>query len=234
VLREAEHWRRQIIREIASQVSQIQNAALGEHVLRDMNDSINKKIREKGHWDKRIIELGGPDHRGEGVEAAGKAAPGSKHAKGGEYLYFGAARDLPGVREVLEADAAAKAERDKRRKKRLSRREVERRIDLDYFGFRDEEDGRLVESEALAEAKMLAEANAEWTLTRAERRANREKSGVAAAAAAALSSSDDDEDATAAAAFRANASVPTQQAIQAVLLKERKAALFARFGMSAE
>ena len=42
---------------------EIQNAALGEHKLRDLNDEINKLIREKGHWERRILELGGPDYR---------------------------------------------------------------------------------------------------------------------------------------------------------------------------
>ena len=27
-----------------------------------MNDEINKLIREKGHWERRIVELGGPDY----------------------------------------------------------------------------------------------------------------------------------------------------------------------------
>ena len=30
--------------------------------LRDLNDEINKLIREKGHWERRIVELGGPDY----------------------------------------------------------------------------------------------------------------------------------------------------------------------------
>lgn len=30
--------------------------------IRDLNDEINKLIREKGHWEKRIVELGGPDY----------------------------------------------------------------------------------------------------------------------------------------------------------------------------
>jgi pre-mRNA-splicing factor ISY1 len=29
--------------------------------IRDLNDEINKLIREKGHWERRIVELGGPD-----------------------------------------------------------------------------------------------------------------------------------------------------------------------------
>ena len=30
--------------------------------IRDLNDEINKLIREKGHWETRIVELGGPDY----------------------------------------------------------------------------------------------------------------------------------------------------------------------------
>ena len=30
--------------------------------LRDLNDEINKLIREKGHWEKRIVEMDGPDY----------------------------------------------------------------------------------------------------------------------------------------------------------------------------
>ena len=31
--------------------------------MRDINDEINKLLREKGHWEDRIKELGGPDYR---------------------------------------------------------------------------------------------------------------------------------------------------------------------------
>ena len=49
-LQESEKWRHQIIKEIARKVSQIQNAGLGEFRIRDLNDEINKLLREKGHW----------------------------------------------------------------------------------------------------------------------------------------------------------------------------------------
>ena len=39
------------------------SAGLGEFKLRDINDEINKLLREKGHWEDRIKELGGPDYR---------------------------------------------------------------------------------------------------------------------------------------------------------------------------
>jgi hypothetical protein len=44
------------------QVGEIQNPGLGEFKIRDLNDEINKLIREKAHWEKRIIELGGPNY----------------------------------------------------------------------------------------------------------------------------------------------------------------------------
>lgn len=37
-------------------------AGLGEFRIRDLNDEINKLLREKGHWEFRIKELGGPDY----------------------------------------------------------------------------------------------------------------------------------------------------------------------------
>jgi pre-mRNA-splicing factor ISY1 len=46
-LPEAEKWRLSIIRDVAKKVSQIQNAGLGEFKLRDLNDEINKLLREK-------------------------------------------------------------------------------------------------------------------------------------------------------------------------------------------
>lgn len=61
-LKKAEKWRNQIIREIAKKVAQIQNAGLGEFRIRDLNDEINKLLREKRHWEVQIKDLGGPDY----------------------------------------------------------------------------------------------------------------------------------------------------------------------------
>ncbi|KAM7315927.1 hypothetical protein ACRRTK_025051 [Alexandromys fortis] len=61
-LPKAEKWRRQIIGEISKKVAQIQNAGLGEFRIRDLNNEINKLLREKRHWEVRFKELGGPDY----------------------------------------------------------------------------------------------------------------------------------------------------------------------------
>ena len=44
--------------------------------IRDLNDEINKLIREKGHWEVRIVDLGGPDYA--------KAAPKVQDSQGFE------------------------------------------------------------------------------------------------------------------------------------------------------
>ena len=58
----ADRWRSDVLREIGQKVMEIQNAGLGEHKLRDLNDEINKLIKEKWFWEKRIIELVGPNY----------------------------------------------------------------------------------------------------------------------------------------------------------------------------
>ena len=82
-----------MIREASKKMSQIQNAGLGEFKIRDLNDEINKALREKRHWENRILELGGRDmrRRSRMLDKEGKEVPGV-HG----YKYFGAARDLPG------------------------------------------------------------------------------------------------------------------------------------------
>ncbi|CAG2210357.1 ISY1 [Mytilus edulis] len=89
-LHKCEKWRRQIIGEVSRKVAQIQNAGLGEFKLRDLNDEINKLLREKGHWEDRIKELGGADYKNVGpkiLDTDGKEVPGNKG-----YKYFGAAK----------------------------------------------------------------------------------------------------------------------------------------------
>ncbi|XP_005097618.1 pre-mRNA-splicing factor ISY1 homolog [Aplysia californica] len=161
-LHEAEKWRRQIIGEISRKVAQIQNAGLGEFKLRDLNDEINKLLREKGHWEDRILELGGPDYRKTGpkmLDSDGKEVPGNKG-----YKYFGAAKDLPGVRELFEQEPPPPP--------RKTRAELMKDIDADYYGYRDEDDGIIVPQELEAERKAISSKVREW-----KEKQNKVKSG---------------------------------------------------------
>ncbi|ODN01482.1 Pre-mRNA-splicing factor ISY1 [Orchesella cincta] len=151
-LPEAEKWRMQIVREIAKKVSQIQNAGLGEFKLRDLNDEINKLLREKSHWERRIRQLGGPDYAKHGprmLDNEGKEVPGTRG-----YKYFGAAKDLPGVRELFEPEVSGAP--------RKTRGELMRDVDADYYGYRDDDDGLLEPLEKEAEILALKKLEEEW------------------------------------------------------------------------
>ena len=69
--------------------------------------------------------------------------------KGSGYKYFGAAKQLPGVRELFEKEAP--------RVVRRTRHQLYQHINADYYGFRDEEDGVLLRAEAEAEVAMRAQ-----------------------------------------------------------------------------
>lgn len=60
-------------------------------------------------------------------------------------MYFGAAKDLPGVRELFEQEPPAPP--------RKTRGELMKDIDADYYGYRDDDDGVLIPLEKKAERK---------------------------------------------------------------------------------
>ena len=148
-LPDAERFRRQLLREISDLIAKIQNPGLGEHVIRDTNDEINKKMREKHHWNKRIKELGGQDfHQQELKQQLENATSGDNAILGsGGYRYTGAAKDLPGVRELFEKQQLLK-------QKKRHRGDIYKRITPDYYGWREEEDGVLLELEQKASKRL--------------------------------------------------------------------------------
>jgi len=158
-LKKCEKWRIKVIKEIARKVSQIQNAGLGEFKIRDMNDEINKLLREKLRWEQQIIDLGGKDYRRFGPKMLtheGKEVPGNRG-----YKYFGAAKDLPGVRELFQGDVPNVAKK--------SRAELAKDVDADYFGYMDEDDGILMPLEDEQERISRAEAVERWKIEKEAR-----------------------------------------------------------------
>jgi pre-mRNA-splicing factor ISY1 len=137
-------------------------AGLGEYRIRDLNDEINKLLREKYHWEVQIFNLGGPNYRRIGpryLDREGREVPGNRG-----YRYFGAARELPGkkrsfagiciyisfvsssftgVRELFEQEPMPVPKK--------SRAELMKDIDADYYGYRDDDDGILIPLEQEAE-----------------------------------------------------------------------------------
>ncbi|CAN0911295.1 Pre-mRNA-splicing factor ISY1 homolog [Linum grandiflorum] len=157
-LADADKWRQQILREIGRKVAEIQNEGLGEHLLRDLNDEINKLIREKTHWERRIVELGGHNyakHAPKMTDLEGNIVDvPNPSGRGPGYRYFGAAKKLPGVRELFEKPPELR--------KRRTRYDIYKRIDASYYGYRDEEDGILGKVEVPSEKKMRLMTVEEW------------------------------------------------------------------------
>ena len=218
---------------------------MGEHAIRDLNDTINKLLREKYHWNRRIKELGGKDFNqeerkamilaeregggggdvgGVGGDPDALAAMGLGLKGSGGYRYFGAARDLPGVKELF-ARAAAKSTKRKRG-------DIYKYITPDYYGLRDEEDGVLLElegqmaAEKQEELKVCREEYREMMQQRKKNIANDNDDGKMGSE----ESSDDD-------AFfdvirngiEPQAAVPSRDVVAQVLLQKKKEALLNRF-----
>mmetsp|Transcript_21392 Transcript_21392/g.36474 ORF Transcript_21392/g.36474 Transcript_21392/m.36474 type:complete len:276 (+) Transcript_21392:105-932(+) len=214
---EADKWRHGILREVGKKVMEIQNEGLGEHRIRDLNDEINKLIREKGHWERRIVELGGPDYSRVGpavTDSKGKEVA-ELTGKGHGYKYFGAAKMLPGVKELFEAEPPKQI--------RKTRFQMHKAIDPDYYGFRDEDDGVLEKVEAEAEKFMRAQAVLEW-----EEKDHERQTHLASIHGEGYVPTETD-DAAEGAQFVAYVELPDQKQIEARVLEKKKADLMAKY-----
>jgi len=221
-LPEAMRWRQQIIREITKEVAQIQNGALGEHKIRDLNDHINKLIREKSHWERQVKILGGPDF---GATAPKITDADGRQAVGAEgYHYFGAARELPGVMELFERTAETTVKR--------KRHDLHKAIDADYYGYRDDEDGNLEELEARQERKARKAAEDAWVKTELEvKKARYQAMGLPVP---------DDEpepkitrcgDENSADMYRAHVALPSTAEIEKLLVEKKKRDILAKYAI---
>ncbi|KIL63886.1 hypothetical protein M378DRAFT_186883 [Amanita muscaria Koide BX008] len=150
-LRECERWRGEILREISRKVSKIQDSGLTDYEVRDLNDEINKLLREKRHWENQIVALGGANYRRNVamLDADGKEVPGTKG-----YKYFGRAKDLPGVRELFQGRKKEEEEENQA----LAYYKKFMNQGPEYYGDLDESDGKLLQFECEAEEEDWEEA----------------------------------------------------------------------------
>merc|ERR1712025_796648 len=226
-IQDAERWRQQTIRDISKSVTAIQNAGLGEFRIRDLNDHLNKLLREKKHWENRIRELGGKSYSSKGakmLDREGKEVPGNKG-----YKYFGAAKDLPGVRELFESDAPVNTKR--------TRAELMRDVDAHYYGFRDDDDGKLVPEELAAEKEAVARLIAEYKGSKENTEEAEDEEDLYIKEI----KSKDDEDALKEAMeegkearFMARVKVPTQKDIEEALIRRKKQELLEMYAIDAD
>lgn len=70
------------------------------------------------------------------------------------YKYFGAAKDLPGVRELFEQEPPPPP--------RKTRGELMREVDANYYGYLDDDDGVLIPLEEKASREALKNSVDEW------------------------------------------------------------------------
>jgi len=229
-VKECEHWRSEILSGVAKKIAEIQNASLGEHRIRDLNDEINKDLREKKYWEDQIKALGGADHAANAAKDVD--VYGAELASHSGYKYFGAAKDLPGVRDIFESEPAPEAPRK-------TRKQLFLHIQPDYYGWRDEEDGMMLLAEQEAEHSAVerevkrfktahpnrpAEAPAETAAAAPAPADNKDAAGAAVPAAeatdAAVAKKTD---------FKAYVDVPTMQDIERLILEKKKKHLLARY-----
>ena len=149
-------------------------AGLSDYEVRDVNDDINKLLREKRHWENQIVALGGANYRRNVpmIDEDGKEVPGTK---GYKYVslntptllipslsssvccmfspswlvcrYFGRAKELPGVKELFASKKKDEEEENVAAsyyKKFLNHGPA-------YYGDLDEADGKLLQYEMEAE-----------------------------------------------------------------------------------
>ena len=141
-------WRNQVIKEIAKKVGDIQNASLGEALIRDLNDEINQLFEEKARWEKKIKKLGGADYKK--FEPKTLDAEGYEVPQAGGYRYFGAAKNLPGVAELF-----INKPKETGKKSYL---DMYKGIDLEYYGINqdlEEDDNKEEIEKEEKEEKMM-------------------------------------------------------------------------------
>lgn len=205
-------------------------AGLGEFRIRDLNDEINKLLREKRHWENQISALGGPHYRRYGpkmFDAEGREVPGNRG-----YKYFGAAKDLPGVRELFEQEPPPPP--------RKTRAELMKDIDAYYYGYFDDDDNVLIPLEDKAEKIAQQQALQEWREKQRNRNGNDDVDE---------NLEDDDDDGVEyglnldqittndpmgmlAPRFTAHVPVPSQRDIEAALLQKKKQELLEKYGIT--
>jgi len=232
-VKECEHWRKDILAGAAKKIAEIQNAALGEHRIRDLNDEINKDLREKSYWEDQIKALGGADYKAKAPKDV--ETYGAELASHTGYKYFGAAKDLPGVRELFETEVAPEAPRK-------TRKQLFKNIQPDYYGWRDEEDGTLLLAEQMKEHESQKQEVDRWKVEQAEQA--RKKRKVAVVAEESVQETEEvteqqpepeveKADSKDFADFKAYVDVPTMEDIERLIIQKKKNALLKKYASSA-
>jgi len=217
-LSDAERWRRTVLKEVTKKIAEIQNENIPEHKTRDLNDEINKLMREKGHWERRIVELSGPDYSKIGAKItddSGTQVPGGR----GSYRYYGAAKKLPGVAELFRQEPPPPPKR--------TRFEMYKGVDADYYGYRDDDDGTLKPLERLEEEQAKLEALEQWKIREIEKcmAEGKDMGKARSMVEAVIAEFEKPQDA----GFISHVSVPKKEDLEKAVLDKRKKRLMEKY-----
>ena len=215
-LQEAEKWRMQIIREISKKVSQIQNAGLGEFRIRDLNDEINKLLREKR-------ALGVLGYQSLVVQTIRNLVQRCSMKKGKKCLEI----EDTSILELQKICLVYVSYLNKNQPPppRKTRAELMKDVDADYYGYRDDDDDVLVQLEREEEKKAILEVVQEWKKGRQGDIADNLEPEEEIDFESLLSDKP---------LYTAHVDVPSQEDIKEALLQKRKKELLSKYVGDAE
>ena len=154
-LSQAEGWRRSIIGEISNKLTEINDFEILDDKIREINDQLNELFNEKRRWEYHIRDkLHGNDyirHTGKtGNDLINTGIRVNNLDKGKYYRYFGRAKELPEVKSLIEENKKNwkthkhndndDMDRGKRRRKVGQSKSSDNLIEMNYYGFYDEEE----------------------------------------------------------------------------------------------
>lgn len=161
-------------------------------------------------------------------DSEGREVPGNRG-----YKYFGAAKDLPGVRELFEQEPPPPP--------RKTRAELMKDIDAHYYGYFDDDDNVLIPLEEKVEKIAMQQALQEWKEKQKSRNGNdNEDEFDDDGADYGLNFNDanergsnvaDDPMGMLAPRFTSHVPVPSQKDIEAALLRKKKQELLEKYGI---
>lgn len=142
--------RRLLTKDISRKLSRIQDASLDDATIRSLNDDLNRMIRERHEWDATLRALGHTE-RDKTIKWGDDLLPEPGNTHG--YYYFGRAKELPGVKELLNP-----------RKEQVTKLParilmMQRTADNEYYGIADpdsEAEKFRLQEEAQVERKLLS------------------------------------------------------------------------------
>lgn len=152
----AEQNRRDTLKEVHRKIGRIQDKELELTVVRTLNDEINDAINRIRVWDERIRELGGLSRRSQrrieefeaaAVGAAENTPASSELLQFDGKFFFGRAKELPEVQDLLKHRQEFDKENLELVKMRKQRIEMYAQVDHIYYGFLNEKQNKLILAE---------------------------------------------------------------------------------------